>query len=168
MNIKSFQSKIVSERAKIQKINKKISEIIVDDEPILKDKLKGDQLTGFVGEYYASRIIDGVNIEPDEKNSYDLIDSKRRIEVKTRIYNPNSASSWKQTSAISEKKILPNGPTHLCFLLLNNDYSVHGVWLFDWLYLIDNDRLKPKTVKGNERAYYFMLRYKMDESFRIY
>lgn len=165
---KKITCEITMLRNEVIRANREIEKLITEDTPLLKSKLKGDQLTAFIGEYYANKLIDGVDIEPNEKHSYDLIGDGKRIEVKTRIFNKDSSSSWKQTSTISEKESNDVGPTNLCFVLLNQDYSIHGVWLFDWQYLLESSRLKPKKVRGIERAYYFMLRYKQDEEYRIF
>lgn len=121
--------------------------------------LKGDELVGWLGEIYAKIISDGKVIDTDDLD-YDVIAGEKRISVKAR---KGTKKGWNRSSNIPATKGEKDDPTHLMFLHLNEDYSLSGAWEFDWNWLQDNDRLKPK-----KNVFYFALSLSGDEGHRVY
>lgn len=148
-DLKTIKTEIASLRRQVSEINKQIEGIIVEREPELKNKLKGDQITAFVGEFYASRLLEA-KIERDEMKNYDLVmDNLERVEVKTRSVTEQSLknNSFVESSTICFNNN-DNDPTKLCFVLINgDDYSLNAVWLYDVFELQNDNRIKANKKK---------------------
>jgi hypothetical protein len=125
--------------------------------------LKGNERVGWLGEIYCKLLLDG-SLVPDN-NEHDVITKEgHRISVKTR---KSISSSWNISSlipAIDGDKC----PTHLLFVLLNDNYHAERMWLFDWGYLHATNRFKPKSVIKNNRGWYLRIKPSIDSPFIIY
>ncbi len=101
----------------------------------------------------------------DDSYEHDIEDADgKRISVKTR---KGWKSGWTQSSAIP-KITGDDCPTHLLFVHLDDDYSIHGMWQFDWHYLIEHDRFRKHMVRGNMRSYIFHLNESRDQDHKIF
>lgn len=125
--------------------------------------LKGNELVGWLGEIYGKLLFGGTMV--DDSYEHDIEDADgNRISIKTR---KGWKSGWTQSSAIP-KIIGDDCPTHLLFVHLDDDYSIHGMWLFDWYYLIKHERFRKHMVRGNLRSYIFRLNESRDQNRRVF
>lgn len=125
--------------------------------------LKGNELVGWLGEIYGKLLFHGTMVNDSYEHDIDNADGKR-VSIKTR---KGWKSGWTQSSAIP-KITGDDCPTHLLFVHLDDDYSIHGMWLFDWDYLIEHDRFRKHMVRGNMRSYIFHLNESKDQGNKIF
>jgi len=125
--------------------------------------LKGDELVGWLGEIYGKTLLNGTLVHDREEHDF-ITPDNWRVSVKTRRGNN---SGCKQTSAIPKFEG-DDCPTHLMFVHLNEDYSLDRIWLFEWDYLVRNDRFKEHIVRGSHRSFYFTLDEKKDAQFIVF
>jgi hypothetical protein len=125
--------------------------------------LKGNELVGWLGEIYGKLLFQGTLVDDSFEHDIETKDGKR-ISVKTR---KGWRSGWKQSSAIP-KITGSECPTHLLFVHLNDNYSIDGIWLFDWGELNDGGRFRKHMVRGNLRSFIFHLNEKKDKINKIY
>lgn len=126
-----------------------------------KRKLKGDEIVGWLGEVYAKFLVDG-EVEIDDSLDYDVTAPSMRISVKAR---KGTQRNWNRTSSIPSNELSQeNGPTHLLFLQLNDDYRLKRAWLYDW------NQVQPyfKPVKAGSSMYYFKVKIERDRECLIY
>lgn len=126
-------------------------------------KLKGNELVGWLGEIYGKLLYDG-KLVPDSNEHDFLAGDGRCISVKTR---KGKGNGWKRTSAIPKIKG-PDCPTHLLFVHLNDDYSVDGMWLFDWGHLMKTGRFRKHIVREQHRSYIFSIDPDRDKEHLVY
>jgi len=125
--------------------------------------LKGNEVVGWLGEIYGKLLFKGIMVDDSYEHDIETSEGKR-ISIKTR---KGWKSGWTQSSAIP--KIVGNDcPTHLLFVHLNDDYSIHGMWLFDWSFLTKNERFRKHMVRGNLRSYIFHLNETKDQDYKIF
>jgi len=125
--------------------------------------LKGNELVGWLGEIYTKIIFSGRMVDDSFEHDVETSDGLR-ISVKTR---KGTRSAWTRSSAIPKIEGT-DCPTHLCFVHLDNNYSVSSIWHFPWSYLLDTDRFRKHMVRGNFRSYYMNVNPSRDEEFKIY
>lgn len=125
--------------------------------------LKGNEIVGWLGEIYGKLLFNGDMVDDSNEHDIESADGKR-ISVKTR---KGWQSGWSQSSAIPKIEG-DECPTHLLFVHLDDDYSIHGMWLFEWDYLYNNGRFKKHIVRGNHRSYIFHLNENNDSANKIY
>ena len=125
--------------------------------------LKGNEVVGWLGEIYGKLLFAGNMVDDSCEHDIESSDGKR-ISVKTR---KGWKSGWTQSSAIPKIEG-EDCPTHLMFVHLDDDYSVHGIWLFDWNYLCNEGRFRKHIVRGNLRSYIFHLNENNDNTHKIY
>jgi len=125
--------------------------------------LKGNEVVGWLGEIYGKLLFNGKMVDDSFEHDIETTDGKF-ISIKTRRgWN----SGWTQSSAIP--KIDGNDcPTHLLFVHLEENYSIHGMWLFEWNYLKLNERFRKHIVRGNLRSYIFHFNESKDRESKIY
>lgn len=149
--MKIVESKIISIRKQIARLERQMELLIINENINLENKLKGSQMVAFIGEFFASKITNATICKSENQN-YDLEDiSGRRIEVKTRTLSSKSKknNSWCESSAFTLTGNMD--PTHLCFVLINDeDYSLNTMWLFDVPNLIEQNRIH----KSNKKTYF--------------
>lgn len=128
--------------------------------------LKGYEIVGWYGEIVTQELLGGVVIADDTKD-YDVenCEKNERYSVKTRM---GTKGNWKVTSLIPNNTVDENSPTHLVFIHLDDDYKVESVWNYPWEYLVDNNRLRPKSVKGVVRGYTLTVKVSLDKEFLVY
>ena len=125
-------------------------------------KLKGAEITGWLGEIYAKMIMDGTLV-PDDCD-YDVKARDMHISVKAR---KGTSRGWQITSTIP--RIKGDGcPTHLMFIQFTDNFSINRIWLFPWKYLNDSRRFVPKRVHGENRGYYVRIKPSLDIDHLIY
>lgn len=124
--------------------------------------LKGDEITGWLGEVYGKMLLNG-RLVPDEYD-YDIVVQDMRVSIKAR---KGASSGWNITSLISKVKGT-DCPTHLMFMQFTNRYSLFRVWLFPWEDLYKNGRFIEKKVRGEHRGYYVRIKPAKDRSYLIY
>ena len=125
--------------------------------------LKGNELVGWLGEIYGKLLFDGTMVDDSYEHDIESSDRKR-VSIKTR---KGWKSGWTQSSAIP-KITGDDCPTHLLFVHLDDDYSIHGMWLFDWHFLTEHDRFRKHMVRGNMRSYIFHLNESKDQNNKIF
>lgn len=125
--------------------------------------LKGNELVGWLGEIYGKLLFKGKMVDDSFEHDVETTDGKR-ISIKTR---KGWNSGWTQSSAIPKIEG-DDCPTHLLFVHLNDNYSIHGMWLFDWQFLRRNERFRKHIVRGNLRSYIFHLNETMDHDCKIF
>ena len=76
--------------------------------------------------------------------------------------------NWKVTSLIPNNTIDNDSPTHLIFVHLDDEYKVESVWSYPWEYLVNNNRLRPKSVKGVVRGYTLTVKVSLDKQFLVF
>lgn len=120
-------------------------------------KFKGNEITGWLGELAVAAHLNGRVIEREDV-TYDVVTTRpnRRISVKARRRLSGSAS-WRTSSLISEPKSEEKKPTHLAFVVLDENYRVERIHLFPWKILTESE-LKTKSVRGKRRGLNFYLR----------
>lgn len=157
----SLEEKMESLFQKLSGVQKEIHSELVhySDNKVLK----GNEIVGWLGEIYGKLIFDGKMVDDSFEHDIETPDGKR-ISIKTR---KGWNSGWRQTSAIPKIEG-DNCPTHLLFVHLDDDYSIHGMWLFEWDYLLNNERFRKHMVRGNLRSFIFHLNEQKDEGFKIY
>jgi hypothetical protein len=125
-------------------------------------QLKGEEITGWLGEIYGKIILNG-KLMPDEYD-YDVKTRDKRVSIKAR---KGTSGGWETTSIIP--RIEGNRcPTHLMFLQFTDSYSIKRIWLFPWKDLYDKGRFKKKTVRGEHRGYYIRIKPSLDKGYLIY
>jgi len=125
-------------------------------------QLKGDEITGWLGEIYGKIILDG-KLMPDNYD-HDVETRDKRVSVKAR---KGTSGNWQVTSIIP--RIEGDGcPTHLMFLQFDDSYSLKRVWLFPWEDLRGKGRFLEKKVRGEHRGYYIRIEPLVDEDYLIY
>ena len=125
--------------------------------------LKGNEVVGWLGEIYGKLLFKGTMVDDSYEHDIETLDGKR-ISIKTR---KGWNSGWTQSSAIP-KIVGHDCPTHLLFVHLDDDYFIHGMWLFDWNFLKKNERFRKHMVRGNLRSYIFRLNETMDKNYKIF
>lgn len=125
-------------------------------------RLKGDELTGWLGEIYGKMMLNGTLV-PDTCD-YDVKARDMRICVKAR---KGVALGWQITSIIPRVEG-EECPTHLMFLQFTESYSIKRVWLFPWEYLRNHRRFIDKRVRGEHRGYYVRIKPSVDKDYLIY
>jgi len=125
-------------------------------------QLKGDEITGWLGEIYGKMILNGT-IVPDEYD-YDFKAQDMRVSVKAR---KGVTRGWEITSIIPRIEG-DECPTHLMFIQFTGSYSISRVWLFPWKDLHDQERFKEKRVRGEHRGYYVRIKPLLDKDYLIY
>lgn len=127
---------------------------------------KGYEIVGWYGEIVTQELLGGVVIADDTKD-YDVenIEKKERYSVKTRM---GTKGNWKVTSLIPNNTIDNDSPTHLIFVHLDDEYKVESVWSYPWEYLVNNNRLRPKSVKGVVRGYTLTVKVSLDKQFLVF
>lgn len=128
--------------------------------------LKEYEIVAWYGEIVMQQIMGEVIIADDTKD-YDVenIDKGEPYSVKTRM---GIKGNWKVTSLIPNNTIDNNSPTHLVFVHLDDKYKVESVWCYPWKYLVNNNRLRPKAVKGIVRGYTLSIKVSLDKGFLLY
>ena len=126
-------------------------------------KLKGNELVGWLGEIYGKILFDGKLVDDREEHDFVTADGIR-VSVKTR---KGWNAGWKRTSAIPKFEG-SDGPTHLLFVHLNDNYSIDRIWLFKWCQLVTADRFKGHMVRGVHRSFIFTIDEVKDKSQVIY
>jgi len=162
MSLESLLNQVKVEQEKVNQLQMSIGEILTNHVPTLKNKIKGDQLTGIIGEAIVALKYNGKIV--DEKKDYDVIAGQMRIEVKTR---KGLGSNWQKTGVIPRNTVSDDGPTHLAFVHLNKDCTLSGLWLFDWKDLVDSERITNRIVRGESRGFTFRLSPKNDGQFKV-
>ena len=125
-------------------------------------QLKGDEITGWLGEVYGKMILNG-KLVPDEYD-YDVKTRDKLVSVKAR---KGTSGNWQITSIIPRIEG-DKCPTHLMFIQFTDSYSIKRVWLLPWKDLHDNGRFKEKTVRGEHRGYYIRIKPSVDKDYLIY
>ncbi len=139
-----------------QRIKQKLQEHADDKQ------LKGEEITGWLGEIYGKIILNG-KLMPDEYD-YDVKTRDKRVSVKAR---KGTSGSW-QISGIIPRIEGDKCPTHLMFIQFTDSYSIKRVWLFPWKDLHDKGRFKEKAVRGGRRGYYIRIKPSFDKGYLIY
>jgi len=124
--------------------------------------LKGDEITGWLGEVYGKMLLNG-RLVPDEYD-YDAVAQDMRVSIKAR---KGTSPGWNITSLIPKVKGT-DCPTHLMFMQFTDNYSLFRVWLFPWEDLYRNGRFLEKKVRGEHRGYYVRIKPEKDYSYLIY
>lgn len=124
--------------------------------------LKGDEITGWLGEVYGKLLVNG-RLVSDEYD-YDIMAGNLRISVKARKGN---AAGWNITSIIPKVEG-EDCPTHLMFLQFASSYALFRVWLFPWDDLRRGQRFMEKKVRGEHRGYYVKINASRDSGYLIY
>lgn len=127
-----------------------------------RKELKGDEVTGWLGEIYGKMILRGALV-PDTYD-YDVKARDMRVSVKAR---KGETGNWGTTSLIPRIQG-DECPTHLMFIQFRDSYSIKRVWLFPWRDLADQERLKEKKVRGEHRGYYVRIRPSIDKGYLVY
>jgi hypothetical protein len=126
--------------------------------------LKGDEITGWLGEVYG-KLYFGGKLVPDN-HDYDLLAQNMRISIKARKgYN----KGWNISSTIPRIDG-DDCPTHLAFVHFTDSYSLDRIWIFSWKELKEKQRFLKKKVHGLNRGYYIKIDSIRDEdnlSFRF-
>ena len=125
--------------------------------------LKGNELVGWLGEIYGKLLLNGTLVHDREEHDFVCADG-RRVSVKTR---KGFGVGWQRTSAIP-KLDGDTCPTHLLFVHLNDDYSIHQIWCFPWSILVTAERFRKHTVRGSHRSFIFTLDEKKDKDYAVY
>ena len=125
--------------------------------------LKGNELVGWLGEIYGKLLLNGTLVHDREEHDFVCADGMR-VSVKTR---KGFSTGWQRTSAIP-KIDGDECPTHLLFVHLSDDYSIHRIWLFPWSILAKAERFKKHTVRGSHRSFIFTLDEKSDKAYVVY
>ena len=124
--------------------------------------LKGDEITGWLGEIYGKMILNGILVS--DKYAYDVKAQDKLVSIKAR---KGEDKGWEITSIIP--KIQGEGcPTHLMFIQFTNTYSIKRVWLFPWDDLYEFGRFKEKVVRGEHRGYYIRIKPSSDIQYLYY
>lgn len=128
--------------------------------------LKGYEIVGWYGEIVTQELLGGVVIADDTKD-YDVVNAEKneKYSVKARM---GTSGNWKVTSLIPNNTIDEESPTHLVFVHLDDTYKVESVWSYPWEYLVNNNRLRPKKVKGDLRGYTLTVKVSSDKAFLVY
>jgi hypothetical protein len=127
-------------------------------------KLKGHEHVAWLGEIYG-KILLGGQLVMNESEEHDFFtDDLRKVSVKAR---KGWNSGWKTSSTIP-KIDGEDCPTHLMFVHLDDDYSLEGVWLFEWSALRSAGRLTPHIVRNSQRGFIFRLDERRDSGARVY
>ena len=121
--------------------------------------LKGDEIVGWLGEIYAKLLLDG-NLMPDDLD-YDVQAGAKKVSVKAR---KGWNTGWNRSSDIPRVEG-EDCPTHLMFLHVNDDYSLDRVWLYPWADLVRGNRFRKHFVRGNFKAFYFLVNEKKDDKY---
>jgi hypothetical protein len=124
--------------------------------------LKGDEITGWLGEVYGKMLLNG-RLVSDEYD-YDIVAQDMRISIKAR---KGTSSGWNISSLIPKVEG-ENCPTHLMFIQFTDSYSLFRVWLFPWKELYGNRRFMEKKVRGEHRGYYVRIKPAKDRDYLIY
>ena len=144
----------------LQNINMKIRQVLTT---YANGKyLKGDEVVGWLGEIYASKLLNGKLVDDTNQHDFETEDGCR-ISVKARKGNNDG---WK-TSGIIYRKDGKLDPTHLMFIHFKDDYSIDRIWVYSWEYLLKENRLKEKIVGDDNRGWIFNVRDKKDKEFII-
>ena len=125
-------------------------------------RLKGDEITGWLGEIYGKIMLNGTLV-PDTYD-YDVEVRDMRVCVKAR---KGVAHGWEITSIIPRVEG-DECPTHLMFIQFTESYSINRVWLFPWSYLRNQGRFLKKKVRGEHRGYYVRIKPSLDKGYLIY
>jgi hypothetical protein len=125
-------------------------------------KLKGDELTGWLGEVYGKMLMNGTLVT--DQYDYDFKAKNMRISVKAR---KGTARGW-ETTSLMPKIEGDKCPTHLMFIQFTNDYSIYRVWFFPWNDLYSHKRFIEKKVSGKHRGYYVRIKPLLDKDYLIY
>jgi len=161
-------SSVISLQSKMSGLFKQLSMLQENIKKELKKHcdnktLKGNEVVGWLGEIYGKILFNGNMVDDSYEHDIETIDGKR-ISIKTR---KGWKSGWTQSSAIPKIKG-DNCPTHLLFVHLDDDYSINGMWLFPWDFLVVNDRFRKHMVRGNLRSYIFHLNESKDSDSKIF
>jgi hypothetical protein len=124
--------------------------------------LKGDEITGWLGEVYGRMLLDGKLVA--DSYDYDVITKDMRVSIKAR---KGTSSGWNITSLISRIEGT-DCPTHLMFMQFTEDYSLFRVWLFPWGRLHESGRFIEKKVRGEHRGFYVAIRPANDRGYLVY
>lgn len=152
--LKNIESEFNSLFSELERLNSKIKSNLekYSDNKILK----GDELVGWLGEIYGKILLEGKLVNDSFQHDFEV--GKLRFSVKTR---KGFSKGWQKSGLIRavEGK---NSPTHLLFVHLNNDYTVDRIWKFSWNDIVEQGRIKKKTVRGLMIGWQFSVRDKRD------
>jgi len=142
----------------IPNLQKKLS--IFSDEK----KLKGDELTGWLGEIYAKTLYDGKLV--DEKNEHDFVVEKtgERYAVKARKGKNNG---WNETSTVSKIEG-DDCPNYLLFIHFDSNYDIQNIWCYPWKEILVEGRFMNKKVRNEKSGYYFKVSPSKDKNRLVY
>jgi hypothetical protein len=153
-----IQNSVKDHLAELATINAKIKGAL---KPFSDNKtLKGDEVIGWLGEVFCNALLQG-NLVDDQ---HDFEANDKRISVKAR---KGDNIGWNISGIIYQKKE-KRDPTHLMFVHFNNDYTIDRIWEYEWSYLVESGRLKPKKVGDNERGVIFTVRNVKDKEYVVY
>lgn len=162
------QTKLLSLETELQPLFSQLESIQKQIKVILEKysdgkNLKGDELVGWLGEIYGKTLLGGTLVPDREEHDF-VTPENWRVSVKARRGNN---SGWRQTSAIPKFEG-SDCPTHLMFVHLNEDYSLDRIWLFEWEYLVLNNRFKEHVVRGSHRSYFLVIEERSDEKHLVF
>jgi hypothetical protein len=124
--------------------------------------LKGDEITGWLGEVYGKILFNGT-LMPDEYD-YDVVAPNMRISVKAR---KGETRGWEITSIIPRIEGR-ECPTHLMFMQFTQSYSLLRIWLYPWEDLFNQKRFIEKKVRNEHRGYYVRISPIKDKDYLVY
>ncbi len=125
-------------------------------------RLKGDEITGWLGEIYGKMLLDGTLVS--DQYDYDVKVRGKRVSVKAR---KGHGHGWQITGIIP--RVEGAGcPTHLMFVQFTDSYSINRVWLFPWERLRERGRFIEHKVRGEHRGYYLRIKPSQDREFLCY
>lgn len=126
--------------------------------------LKGDELTGWLGEIYCKILFNGTLV--DESNEHDFVEqvTGKKYAVKAR---KSDKRGWNVTSAISKIEG-QDCPDFLLFIHFTISYEVKSIWKYEWQEIFRENRFKPKKVRGSNNRWVFIVSKKKDKKHLIY
>jgi len=89
--------------------------------------LKGDELTGWLGEIFAKLLLDGTLVDESQEHDFIVLGTGEKYAVKAR---KGRKGGWNNTSAISKIEG-DDCPTYLLFIHFDSEYRIENIWKYD-------------------------------------
>ncbi|MDO7876679.1 hypothetical protein Q5H93_18180 [Hymenobacter sp. ASUV-10] len=126
--------------------------------------LKGDELTGWLGEIFAKILFNGTLVDESHEHDFIVPTSDEKYAVKAR---KGKNKGWNITSAISK---IEGGdcPDFLLFIHFDTKYSIESIWKYNWKEILAEKRFKPKKVRGEGNRWYFQVTPTKDKARLVY